>query len=273
MVLGTFLLAVAINLFFRPAAIFAGGIPGLAIIVLNIIGEAHFRYLAVIILAIQVVFIGVQWSFLGKGRTLKAVVTSLLMSAMVQLTIEPLARIQLSDNPLLMALGGSILGGLGVGLVLSSGFSFIGTVGIAEIVSEKLKIPPGKTVLYVEGCVLLAGALVIGFEKAMISAIGLYVLSRTVHALTFGTYPYKKLLIVSPELNPIRMELTRTVSDHSSILVAKNAARGVSQDLLMIVMRYDQYKQARDIIRRHDPRAFVMVSDVTELIGEGFKTL
>ncbi|MCB0291117.1 MAG: DUF2179 domain-containing protein, partial [Calditrichaeota bacterium] len=65
----------------------------------------------------------------------------------------------------------------------------------------------------------------------------------------------------------------REICTESSVLLAENAARFEQQNLLMIIIRYDQFRQARDIIRQYDPHAFVIASDVTEMIGEGFRTL
>lgn len=267
MLAGAFLLALAVNLFYKPAAIFAGGIPGLSIIVLNWLGEGFSNNLGVIIFLISLLFFAIQLNYMGRPKVLKATLTSLSFILLVQFSTP--GAVHISDNILLMAVGGSILAGLGISLIITSGYSFIGTIGLAEILSKKFAISPGKSVFYVESGVILLGSLVVGIEQAMISAIALYILTRTLHAMTYGMYQYKKLLIISPELERIGEHLTREICEHSSILSAENTARGVPQNLLMIFIRYDQFKQVRDIIRRYDPHAFVIASDVSEMIGEG----
>lgn len=269
MLAGAFLLALAVNLFYKPAAIFAGGVPGLSIIVLNWLGGGFSDYLGVIIFLISLLFFAVQLNYMGKPKVLKATLTSLSFTLLVQFSTPATGAIHISENILLMAVGGSILAGLGISLIITSGYSFIGTIGLAEIITQKLAIPPGKSVFYVESGVILLGSLVVGVEQAMISAIALYILTRTLQAMTYGMYQYKKLLIISPELERIGEQLTREICEHSSILTAKNTARRIEQNLLMIIIRYDQFKQARDIIRRYDPHAFVIASDVSEMIGEG----
>jgi uncharacterized membrane-anchored protein YitT (DUF2179 family) len=112
---------------------------------------------------------------------------------------------------------------------------------------------------------------IIILEQAMISASGLYIL--TLNAMTYRMYQYKKLLIVSPAINRIGDPLASEICENSSILLAKNTARREEQNLLMIIIRYDQFKQARDIIRHYDSHAFAISPDVNEMIGEGFKTL
>ncbi|NIT58841.1 MAG: hypothetical protein GWN00_22245, partial [Aliifodinibius sp.] len=130
------------------------------------------------------------------------------------------------------AIGGSILAGLGIGLILSNGYSFIGTIGLAEIITKKLEVSPGKGILMVESGVIVVGTLVIGIEQAMVSAIALYLLSKMVQSITYGMYQYKQVLIVSPELDHIKNRLTREISENSSVLIAQNAAREEEQNLL-----------------------------------------
>lgn len=271
--LGTLLLSLAINLFYKPAAIFAGGVPGLAIILLNFLGNQFWDYLGLIILVISSLFWGIQWYFLGKRKVARATAASLMLVILVQFTTPITQGIIVSQNIILMAVGGSLLAGLGISLVITAGYSFVGTLGLAEILSRKWEMPPGKTLFIVESAQILLGTVVIGLEKALVSVIALYILSRTIQAVTFGMYQFKKLLIISPQLEPIRRELTAEISEDSSVLMAENAARHERQPVLMVIIRYDQFKRTREIIRRFDPHAFVIASDVTELIGEGFKTL
>lgn len=273
MLAGAAALAGAVNLFFKPMAIFAGGVPGIAIIIQNALGSGYYDCLGWIILGVSALFFIIQAVYSPKRRVLKGVVTSATFIALVQVS-TPLTRdIAISDNLLLMAIGGSIAAGFGISMILISGYSFIGTVGLSEIISKRLEINPGRSVFYIESAVIVAGSLVIGAEQAMISALGLYVMTRTIHAMTFGLFQYKKILIVSPRLEAIRDDLTTEVCEEASVLLARNAARDEEQNLLMIIIRYDQFKRTRDIIRGHDPHAVVIASDVTEMLGEGFRTL
>ncbi|MGD8835224.1 MAG: YitT family protein [Desulfobacteraceae bacterium] len=273
MLAGTLIMAVGINFFLRPAAIFAGGSPGMAVIFLHMIGTEYTHFFGLIIFCFQALFICIQLPFSGVKKTIKGVVTSIMFAIMTQLTIASARDIHISDNILLMSVGGSLFLGLGVSLVLISGFRFVGTLGIAEIVTEKTGIPPGKSVLYIESVVLLTGVFVIGMEQAMVSVIGLYVLSKTINSVTYGMYQYKQLQIISHALADIRQVLDMEISPHSSIVKAENDFTGDNPDMLVLFIRYDQYKKVKDIIRRYDPNAFVAVADVNDLLGKGFRRL
>jgi uncharacterized membrane-anchored protein YitT (DUF2179 family) len=273
MLVGTLLMAVGINFFLRPAAIFSGGIPGMSVVFLHIIGTEYTLYFGLIVFCFQALFLCLQLPYFGLARTMKGIVTSIAFSIMTQLTISPAADIHISDNILLMSVGGNLFIGLGISLVLISGYRFVGTLGVAEIITEKTGIPPGKSVLYIESVVLMIGVFVIGLEQAMVSVIGLYVLSKTINSVTYGMYQYKQLQIISDALPDIRQVLDMEISPHSSIVKAENDFKGQKPDMLVLFIRYDQYKKVKDIIRRYDPHAFVAVADVNELLGKGFRRL
>jgi uncharacterized membrane-anchored protein YitT (DUF2179 family) len=107
----------------------------------------------------------------------------------------------------------------------------------------------------------------------MVSVIGLYVLSKTINSVTYGMYQYKQLQIISHALADIRQVLDMEISPHSSIVKAENDFTGDNPDMLVLFIRYDQYKKVKDIIRRYDPNAFVAVADVNDLLGKGFRRL
>jgi uncharacterized membrane-anchored protein YitT (DUF2179 family) len=92
---------------------------------------------------------------------------------------------------LLMSIGGSALMGLGISQVLLSGYRFVGSLGVAEILSDKLGIPTGRSILYLEGLIVLAGACIIGVNQALVSIIGIFIMSRTIDTLTAGKHQYK----------------------------------------------------------------------------------
>jgi uncharacterized membrane-anchored protein YitT (DUF2179 family) len=191
MLLGTLLMALGLNLFLRPAGIFSGGIPGMAVILLHVIGTSYTSYFGVIVFSLQALFILAQVPYFGFRKTLKGVITSVTFSVMTQITVAPTMEIHVSDNLLVMSIGGSALMGLGISQVLLSGYRFVGSLGVAEILSDKLGIPTGRSILYLEGLIVLAGACIIGVKQAMVSILGIFVMSRTIDVFTAGKHQNK----------------------------------------------------------------------------------
>ena len=178
---GCLLAAIAISLFLRPANIFSGGIPGIAIIILHILGRNFHKYLGLIMFCLQILFLIIQLIFGGRSRLFKGIITAFIMSSLVQTITWFTLDVTISENSLFMAIAGSILLGTGIGLVLDTRFNFAGTVGIADMISQKTGISPGRVIFFIEAGILLFGTFVIGLEKALLSTIGIFVMGRTVN--------------------------------------------------------------------------------------------
>ena len=181
---GCLLTATGIALFLKPANVFSGGIPGIAITLLNIFGRDYDPYLGVIMFCLQVIFLTIQLIFGGKSRLFKGMTTALIMSSLVQTITWFTLDVTLSENSLLMAIAGSILAGTGIGVVMNSGFNFAGTVGIADMVSQKTGISPGKVIIVFESGILAFGGFVIGLEQVLYSIIGIFLMGRTINYVT-----------------------------------------------------------------------------------------
>ena len=163
--------------------------------------------------------------------------------------------------------------GLGISQVLMSGFRFVGSLGIAEILSDKLGIPPGRSILYLDGLVVFGGACIIGVEQAMVSIIGIYVMSRIINAFTFGKYQYKKLLIITSQLEDIRSDMKRQMYQDSDEVLNANSMLRKTENMLVIVIRANQSELAGRIIRQHDTEAVIILSELLKEDGQGFKRL
>lgn len=273
MLFGTLLMAIGVNLFLRPAAVFSGGIPGMAVILLHLIGTNYTAYFGLIVFLLQAIFILVQIPYFGLKSTAKGICTSFSFSIMTQLTLTPCAGIHISGDTLLMAIGGSACLGAGIGIVLLSGFRFVGSLGIAEIISDKFAIPPGTSIRYLDSAIVLCGAFVIGVEQAMISIIGIWVMGQVIAGITRERFQYKKLLIISSETKKIREGIKRELFRDSNTLQQDNTMYRKDDNMLVVVIRGDQSRHARQIVRKEDSAAVIVLSEMLEKGGKGFKRL
>ncbi len=258
--------ATGISLFLRPANIFSGGIPGIAIILINILGQDFHKYLGIIMFVLQVICLIIQLIFGGRSRLVKGVITAFIMSSLVQTITWFTLEVKISENGLLMAIAGSVLVGAGVGLVLNSGFNFAGTVGIADMISQKLRMPPGKVVLLFESGILVFGTFVIGLENALISAVGIFLMGRTINYITFGRFHYRQLTIVSGQADQIAKVLQNEVKRDISLIRSENVTENRNQAVLMVLIRHDRLGIIQDLVQSQDPGALIVASNIDNLI-------
>lgn len=263
---GCLVVALGISLFLRPANIFAGGIPGIAIILINIFGHSFHRYLGVIMFCLQVLFLAIQLIFGGKSRLLKGMLVAFMVSSLVQVITWFTLEVRLSENNLLMAIAGSVLMGLGIGIVLDAGFNFAGTVGVADLVSVKTGLPPGRVVMMIESGILIFGTVVIGIEQAIISAIGIFLMGRAISAVTFGRHHFSYMIVLSPCIEALRDQF-REVLDQEAVIINGRGTSDNRFDILLVLIRNDQLKTARTLVLNSDPAARITTSAVNPVTG------
>lgn len=273
MLFGTLLMALGVNLFLQPAAVFSGGIPGMSVVVLHILGTDYTPYFGVIVFSLQTFFIVIQIPYFGLGKTIKGIGTSLSFSAMTQLTISPLAGVRISDDLLLMSLGGSACLGFGISIVLLSGYRFVGSLGIAEILSEKRGIPPARSILFLDSTIVICGAWIIGIEQALVSIIGIAVMSQVIGVLTRERFQYRKLLIVTSRTADTLSAIKQTFFQGSEEEFAANCMLRKADNMIVVVLRIDQVRKVKQLVLKYDTEAILVLSELLEKGAKGFARL
>lgn len=265
---GTFLLALSVEMFIIPYNILSGGVAGIAVAL-----EPFFHYDETVFANILTVgFMVLGWLVMGKQFVMDSVLASLcypvfttLCSGLVNATSIP---------PAVASLYAGLLGGAGIGIVLSTGASTGGvdipTVILAKVFHTKLSL----MVMIVDGFTVLLGVLAYDLSAALIGLLSVFVSSYTVDkVLQMGQSDAKSVQIISASWKEIsdriQAELERGVT-----LV--NAEGGYNQDpkkMILSVVSTKQYSLLLQIIHEVDPNAFVITTDASDMRGEGFSEL
>lgn len=264
---GSALFAVAIDTFSAPNAIAPGGATGLATI---------FNYLtglpigtAILLINLPLFLLG--WRFLGWRFLARTVAATILTSAFIDGLAPFLPQYQ--GDTLLAALYGGFLSGLGLGLVYLRGATTGGSDLGAKLLSLKLPhVPMGKLIMAVDLVIILAATVVYGtMESGLYAVIMLFISSRLIDGVLYGADTGKMMLIVSDRNDTIAARILHDVERGVTVLKAKGAYTGEDKEVLLCAVRRQEVFQIRAVIKSVDPDAFIVVSDVGEIIGEGFK--
>ena len=174
-VIGTFLVALAFNLFLSPYNLASNGISGLAIIINRLTGINE----GVFVLIVNIFLLGVSYNFLGRKKTKHSLIGSLLLPVFISITAPVSNYIVLKDLDLLIiALLGGIISGIGYGLIYKHDYTTGGTDILNQLMEKYYKIPMNKAILYIDGMVVLLGGVVFGFSSMLYSMIVLYIISE-----------------------------------------------------------------------------------------------
>jgi len=262
--LGSFIVAVTFNLFLNAFDIASGGVSGISIILQDLLGwrPAFSQW------GVNILLIGLGFLLLGKQFGLKTIIGTLILPLFVFLTEDWQT---ITSNPLLAALYGGVGVGLGIGLVFRANASTGGTDLIAQIIHKYTGLTLGIAVLLIDGLVVLSAAIVFGPEKALYALIALFVTGKTVDVVQIGLGVSKIGFIISEKQEQIREAILYDLDRGVTRLPGYGGYTDRERPVLMCVVSQREISRLKNVVREIDPKAFVIVADAHEVLGEGFK--
>lgn len=265
-VVGTIISAVALNVFLAPMDIAPGGISGLAIAINHLTSIP----LGIIIFALNIpIFI---WAFKHFGAPF--IFTSLVGMILLSIFVDAFDFLpKLTGDILLSAIYGGVLLGLGIGLVFSSGYTTGGTDIIVHILKSKYKtISVGKLLLIIDAFIIaFAGIVFKKWETLLYSAISLYISAFIIDLIIEGGNSAKVAYIISEHPALIAAAISAGLGRGTTRLHASSFYSNDEKSVLMCVVKSYEITKLKNIIKNADSLAFVVLSDVREVLGNGFE--
>ncbi|TMW72395.1 YitT family protein [Alteribacter natronophilus] len=267
--LGSAIVAISFNIFLLPNQIASGGVAGISTLVEYTFGfePAYTQWAFNIPLFIAGVLL-LGGSIAGSLMYgLKTLTGTLFLPAVVLMTrnLEPATM-----DPLLAAIFGGIGVGLGLGIVFRSHSSTGGTDLAAQIVNKYTGMSLGACVFLMDGLVVTAAAIVFGFEFALYALIGLFTTGKTIDIVQTGIGYSKMAIIISDYEEEVRQGLLTQVDRGVTKLTGYGGYTNHEKPVLMCVVGRNEVAKLKKTIQTIDPQAFVIVSNASEVLGEGF---
>lgn len=261
---GALLMSLSVNLFLVPLKLAEGGVVGVGIILHHKLGIP--LWVTTLLLNIPIMALGVRvkgWGLLGK---------SLIGVGAFSFFLGITANLPAVVHETVLAIVyGGVLMGIGLGLVLRSGGTTGGTDILAIVGHQKFGLSVGTLVMGIDACVLVAAGFAFSAEAALWSAITLVISSKVVDLVNEGFYAAKGITIITTEPNPIATRIMSEVERGCTIMPGIGAYTGQPRSVLYVVAQRGELSVIKNIVYSIDPRAFVVVADVHEVLGEGFR--
>lgn len=263
--LGTALVSGAIKYIYLPASLDTGGVSGVAVIL-----EALFSvplWLSNTVINIPLFLAGLYfkgWKFVRRTLTATA-----LMS--LELYIMPeLAALPRGDL-FLAAVFGGLLAGVGMGMV----FSAMATTGGTDLLGALLQLKLGhisipKLVGAIDFGIILLGILAFDIEHGLYALVAVFITSRISDWIIGGMHYSKAAYIISRESGAIARRILEEMGRGVTGIRAEGMYSGEETNMLYSVVSPSEIPRLKQIVQTVDPRAFVIISDVNEVTGEGF---
>ena len=264
--LGSVIFALSFDWFFAVNRVAMGGVTGLAQVINILAPDLSVGTLA-FLLNIPLFLAG--WKFIG----FHLLASSLFSMAVSSLAIDTIAALHTFApmDPMLASLCGGALMGFGLGLVFAQGATTGGTDIVARLLKLKFPwLPMGKLVLVPDGVVLCLAALAFGrVEAALYGVVAIFVSGRVMDTVLYGLDTSKVAYIISDcwqEIAGVLLEMNRGVT----ILRGRGAWTGDDKQVLLIAFKQKEIVQIKRAVHETDPRAFMIVCDAHDVLGEGF---
>ncbi|MBD7937081.1 MULTISPECIES: YitT family protein [Cytobacillus] len=262
--IGSALVAISFNLFLLPNEVASGGVSGISTILKAVTGwePAYVQWALNIPLFIAGVIL------LGGSFGIKTLVGTIFLPFVVFLTkdLEPWTM-----DPLLASLFGCIGVGLGLGITFRGKASTGGTDLAAQIIHKYTGLSLGICVALIDGLIVIAAAVVFDIEKGLYALIGLYVTSKTIDIVQVGLGRKKMALIITNRQDEVRDGILNKIDRGVTKLSAYGGYTDHERPVLMCVVDQTEFTKLKQLVQSIDPSAFIIVSDASEVLGEGFK--
>ncbi|QNB47248.1 DUF2179 domain-containing protein [Thermanaerosceptrum fracticalcis] len=262
--IGSFLAAVALEIFLVPNNVIDGGIVGISIILSHLLRLP----LGLFIFILNLPFLFVGYKQIGKTFAISTLFAISSLSFWVTI-FHPVPTI--TQDILLASIFGGIILGIGVGLIIRYGGSLDGTEIIAIIIDRKSGFSVGEIVMFTNVFILGSAGLVFGWDKAMYSLIAYFIAFKVIDVTIEGLNESKSVIIVTDKAEEISDALLSRLGRGLTVLEGKGGYSKHMKSVLYCVITRLEIAKLKTIIDDVDPNAFVTISEVHEVMGGNFR--
>jgi uncharacterized membrane-anchored protein YitT (DUF2179 family) len=265
-IVGSAIFALGFSWFLMPYDMNAGGISGLAQVIVELIGAGSVGTISILINLPLFILGGVK---IGK----RFFVGSLLGMVLSSVLIDLFATVQIPlVEPLIGALYGAVLCGLGLGVVFVCGTSTGGSDILVRLLKLRWRnVPIGQISMCFDAVVVVLTGLVFGdVTKALYTGIVVFVTGQVVDAVVYRFDYSKVALIVSKEYEQIAQLIGQKLDRGATFLHGEGSYSHAQTTVVLAVVKKQQVAELKELVTCIDPDAFIIVQEAHQVLGEGF---
>lgn len=258
------------RLFLIPAQLVSGGVSGTSQIINHFTGWPIG--LMVFIGNIPLFFLG--WRYLGGARFAKRTALAIALFALfTDLLVLVIPAEGFTDDLLLDCLYGGILLGIGLGLVYRGYGTSGGSDILGRILNHRLGISISQAYLITDTLVVLGGGLVFSWENALYALLVIYISGLAAEAVSEGSSIFRTVMIITHSPEQVSQNIMTILERGVTVMPATGAYTGAERPVLYCVITRSEVNPLKELVREVDPRAFMVIGQAHEALGEGFRPL
>lgn len=268
---GMALVVCGMYFFLMPNNLATGGANGLAIVINRFIPSFP---VGVIMLMINGILFIIAFLAIGKAFGAKTIYASLGVSFMIFILekVIPITK-PLTGEIFLELIFGILISGAGMAIVFNQNASTGGTDILAKILNKFFHIDLGKGVLICDLCITIMAIVAFGLKLSMYAMLGVIINGFLIDALLEKINMYKEVTIISQEYENIRKYIINELERGSTIYSAKGGFSNNTKNVIVVVIKKRDFPRLNKYVYSIDNDAFITVSNVHEIFGEGFRKI
>lgn len=268
---GCAIAAFATDAFMIPNGLAAGGLTGLATIIAELGRRTGISLpvgmQTIVMNALLLLVVVRSGGFKYAVQTITGFVLFGFFTDLFAPFVLPLGESDLT----LSALWGGIISGLGYGLVFRCGANTGGSDTIGQIIARKSSLPVGGTVMAIDVAVCAASAPVFSLTNALYAALSMVAMGYVVDMVVDGGNSQRAAFIISDAFSDIEHDILHVMDRGCTRFLAQGSWTGKDRPVLFFVFSRREISIIKTIVYEHDPDAILVITDVNEAIGYGFK--
>ena len=265
-VLGSALFALGFAVFLQPNGMNSGGISGLAMVIVELLGAGSVGVISIVInlplFLLGGIKIGKRFFF---GSLLGMILSSVLIDA---ISVFPMPQME----PLIAAIYGGVVCGLGLGIVFMSGTSTGGSDILVRLLKLKYRnVPIGQISMSFDAIVVVLTGIVFGdVRNALYTGITAFLCGKVIDGVVYRFDYSDVALIISSEYEAIAVAIGEKLDRGATFLHGEGSYSHKDTKVVLAAVKKQQIAELKELVMEIDPKAFLIVQEAHQVLGDGF---
>lgn len=266
--IGATFLVCGLNFFLIPNNLAVGGATGMAVLLSHVFTKFDTGQ---ILFVLNILLFVLGFKILGANFGFYTIYGALYLAVILSLLEKffPITR-PLTDDLLINVVFGVALGGIGTAIVINQGASTGGTDILAKIIQKYSKLSFGASLMLIDGLVTFGAAVIFSPTHGMYSLLGVIINSLVIDRLLQGFDSKFAITIISEQNEVINEYVLKELNRGTTVYQATGGFSKSPKTVITTILDKRSYVKLKDYVKTVDSRAFVYVSNASEVEGEGF---
>lgn len=265
--IGVFILAIGLYYFLIPSDLAAGGVTGFAMIINHLFSIP----VGVIMIVANIILFIIAFIVIGKEFGGYTVYNSLLLSGIIYILeiITPMDG-PIIDDLLINLIYGILIQAIGMAIIFNENSSTGGTDIIAKIINKFTQLNIGTSLFAIDSLIVLGAGLVFGIQLGLYALLGILINSAVIDKAISGFNTKLKIAIISDKEEEISRFIKEEIKRGVTLLFGIGGFSNSEKRIINTVVSRREYLIIKNRVKEIDPKAFIWVGFVNEVLGEGF---